>query len=84
MEVRFYSNIRRPGVGLGARREASRPMLPQHSRHCPVLEDGSALGFMVYAFEPKESITSIPGSVYKFIYYLQTHDGKRTPLFRSR
>ena len=85
MEVRFYSNLRRPGVGLGARREASRPMLPQHSRHCPVLEAGSALGFMVYPpLEAKESVyIEYEGEgVYKFIYYLQTQDGKRTPLFQ--
>jgi len=31
-------------------------MLPQHARHCPVLEAGSALGFLVYpALEPNES-----------------------------
>src|SRR3977135_2081085 len=30
------------------RRESQRPLLPQHARHCPVLEAGSALGFMVY------------------------------------
>src|SRR5215468_4293927 len=85
MEVRFYSNIRRPGVGLPARREASRPMLTQHSRHCPVLEAGSGLGFMVYApLEPKESVyIEYEGEgVYKFVYYLQTQDGKRTPLFQ--
>src|ERR1700693_464854 len=48
MEVRLYPNSRRPGVGLKPRRESQRPMLPQHARHCPVLEAGSALGFMVY------------------------------------
>jgi hypothetical protein len=60
-------------------------MLPQHSRHCPVLEAGSALGFMVYApLEPKESIyLEYEGEgVYKFVYYLQTQDAKRTPLFQ--
>src|SRR5215470_7609032 len=85
MEVRFYSNIRRPGVGLPARREASRPMLPQHARHCPVLEAGSALGFMVYApLEPKESVhVEYEGDGrYKFIYYLLTEDGKPTPIFQ--
>src|SRR5262249_53757772 len=85
MEVRFYSNIRRPGVGLPARREASRPMLPQHSRHCPVLEAGSALGFMVYApLEPKESVyVEYEGEGrYKFIYYLLTQGTRRTPLFQ--
>ena len=57
MEVRLFPNSRRPGVGLQPRRESTRPMLPQHSRHCPVLEAGSGLGFMVYApLEPKESV----------------------------
>jgi hypothetical protein len=67
------------------RREATRPLLPQHSRHCPVLEAGSALGFMVYApLEPKESVyvEHEGDGRYKFVYYLQTQDGKRTPIFQ--
>src|SRR5678810_59358 len=48
MEVRLFPNSARPGVGLKPRREAQRPLLPQHARHCPVLEAGSALGFLVY------------------------------------
>ena len=48
MEVRLFPNLRRPGVGLKPRRESQRPLLPQHARHCPVLEAGSALGFLVY------------------------------------
>ena len=56
MEVRLYPNSRRPGVGQRPRRESSRPLLPQHARHCPVLEAGSAAGFMVYPpLEPNES-----------------------------
>ena len=85
MEVRLFPNSRRPGAGLGPRREASRPLLPQHSRHCPVLEAGSALGFMVYApLEPKESVyVEYEGEGrYKFVYYLRTQDGKPTPLFQ--
>ena len=85
MEVRFFPNSRRPGVGLAPRREASRPLLPQHARHCPVLEAGSALGFMVYPpLEPKESlyIEHEGDGRYKFVYYLQTQDGKPTPLFQ--
>jgi hypothetical protein len=60
-------------------------MLPQHSRHCPVLEAGSGLGFMVYApLEPKESLyLEYEGDGrYKFVYYLQTQDGKPTPIFQ--
>src|SRR6185369_6133151 len=85
MEVRFFPNSRRPGVGHPPRREASRPLLPQHARHCPVLEAGSSLGFMVYApLEPKESlyIEHEGDGRYRFVYYLQTQDGKRTPVFQ--
>lgn len=59
-------------------------MLPQHSRHCPVLEAGSAAGFMVYApLEPQESFhVSYEGDgAYKFVYYVQMKDGKTTPIF---
>jgi hypothetical protein len=57
MNVRTFSNGGRPGVGQPPRREGSRPLLPQHARHCPVLESGSALGFMVYApLEPNEAV----------------------------
>ena len=56
MEVRLFPNSRRPGVGQRPRREGQRPLLPQHARHCPVLEAGSALGFLVYPpLEPNES-----------------------------
>ncbi len=85
MEVRYFPNSRRPGVGLPPRREPSRPLLPQHARHCPVLEAGSGLGFMVYApLESKESLyVEYEGDGrYKFVYYLQTQDGNRTPLFQ--
>ena len=85
MEVVFYPNSRRPGAGLPPRREPSRPLLPQHARHCPVLEAGSALGFMVYpSLEPKESlyIEHEGDGRYKFVYYLHTQDGKRTPIFQ--
>src|SRR5688572_20124100 len=48
MEVRIFPNSRRPGIGVRPHREAQRPHLPQHSRHCPVLEAGSALGYLVH------------------------------------
>jgi hypothetical protein len=56
MDVRLFPNMRRSGLGLKPRREAQRPLLPQHARHCPVLEAGSSLGFLVYPpLEPHES-----------------------------
>ena len=85
MEVRVFPNSRRPGVGLKPRREGTRPLLPQHARHCPVLEAGSAAGFMVYAsLEPIESfhIDYDGDGLYKFVYYLKTQDGKPTPVFQ--
>ena len=56
MEVRLFPNIIRPSAGQKPRRESQRPFLPQHARHCPVLEAGSALGFLVYP--PLERIES--------------------------
>jgi len=48
MKVITYWNAARPGVGQAPRSESQRPFLPQHARHCPVLEDGSSLGYLVY------------------------------------
>src|SRR5579862_6800933 len=48
VEVSLFPNPRRPGIGLKPRREAQRPLLPQHARLCPVLEAGSTVGFMVH------------------------------------
>ena len=73
MEVRLFPNSRRPGIGLKPRRDGQRPFLPQHARHCPVLEAGSALGFLVYPpLTPEESYSleySGEGR-YQFIYYV--------------
>ena len=48
MEVSLFPNPRRPGIGLRPRSESQRPLLPQHARHCPVLEAGSGLGVLVF------------------------------------
>ena len=84
MEVRLYPNSRRPNVGLKPRRESQRPLLPQHARHCPVLEAGSALGFLVYPpLEAHESFhLEFQGDGrYQFTYFLQNPRGKWEPLF---
>ena len=84
MEVRLYPNSRRPGVGLKPKRESQRPLLPQHARHCPVLEAGSALGFLVYPpLEPHESFhLEFQGDGrYQFTYFLSGPQGKWDPLF---
>src|ERR1044071_2014735 len=85
MEVRLFPNSTRPGVGMRPRREGTRPLLPQHARHCPVLEAGSSLGFMVYPpLEPKEALyIEYEGEGrYKSVYYLQTQSGKPAPIFQ--
>ena len=84
MEVRLYPNSRRPGVGLKPRRESHRPFLPQHARHCPVLEAGSALGFLVYPpLEPNESYhLEFQGEGrYQFTYFVSSPAGKWDPMF---
>ena len=79
MEVRLFPNSARPGVGMRPRRESQRPLLPQHARHCPVLEAGSALGFLVYPpLEPNESfhIEYQGEGRYQFVYCLSNPLGK--------
>ena len=65
------------------RRESQRPLLPQHARHCPVLEAGSALGFLVYPpLEQNESfhIEYQGDGRYQFIYCLSS-SGRWDPVF---
>jgi len=84
MEVRLFPNSARPGVGQKPRRESQRPLLPQHARHCPVLEAGSSLGFMVFpALEPHESyyIEFQGEGQYLFTYFQSNAMGKWDPLF---
>jgi hypothetical protein len=83
MEVRIFPSSHRPGVGVRPRRESHRPLLPQHARHCPVLEAGSELGFLVYPpLEPSESFyVDFQGEGrYRFVYYL-TVSGTLQPIF---
>jgi len=84
MEVRLFPNSRRPGVGQRPRREGQRPLLPQHARHCPVLEAGSALGFLVYPpLEPNESyhVEFQGDGKYQFTYFLSNPRGKWDAIF---
>jgi hypothetical protein len=84
MEVRIFSNSGRPGVGLKPRRESQRPLLPQHARHCPVLEAGSSLGFLVFpALEKHEQfyIEFQGEGQYQFTYFMSAPGGKWDPLF---
>ncbi len=84
MEVRLFPNSARPHIGQKPRREAQRPLLPQHARHCPVLEAGSAMGFLVFApLEPYESyyIGYEGDGRYQFTYYLTPPNGSPQAMF---
>jgi hypothetical protein len=84
MNVSVFPNLRRPGVGLKPRRESQRPLLPQHARHCPVLEAGSAAGFLVYPpLEPSEAFqVGYHGEGrYSFTYYLNSTGRKWDAVF---
>jgi hypothetical protein len=84
MEVRLFPNSARPGIGLKPRRESQRPLLPQHARHCPVLEAGSALGLLVYPpLTPEESYSlEYKGEGrYQFVYYVNPSGEKWEPIF---
>ena len=84
MEIRLFPNLNRPGVGMKPRRESQRPLLPQHARHCPVLEAGSSLGFLVYpALEPNESfhIEYQGDGQYRLTYFISRSGASWEPIF---
>jgi hypothetical protein len=84
MDVRIYSSFSRPGVGLKPKQESQRPLLPQHARHCPVLEAGSALGFLVYPPLNKHEAFYVEyrgDGRYEFKYFMSTPAGGWGPIF---
>jgi hypothetical protein len=48
LRVTILTNQRRPGVGKAPAPENRRAWLPQQARFCPVLEDASRTGYLVY------------------------------------
>ena len=84
MEVRLFPNSARPGIGLQPRRESQRPLLPQHARHCPVLEAGSSVGFLVYpplADNEAYYIEYQGDGQYQFVFYMGELGGSPQPIF---
>ena len=66
------------------RREAQRPLLPQHARHCPVLEAGSAAGFMVYPPLAEHELVQVSyegEGKYELQYSVNATGRKWEPLF---
>jgi len=76
VEVTVLPNRFRPGIGLAPSRVAQRPWLPQHARHCPVLEAGSALGCLVY---PPLRLDEALQIVYAQAKYQVTYCRERKP-----
>ena len=84
MEVGLFPNLFRPGVGVRPRREAQRPLLPQHARHCPVLEAGSTAGFLVHPPLAEKETFQIGyegEGRYQFVYSVNTKGKRWEPLF---
>lgn len=84
MDIRIFPNSRRPGIGMRPHREGQRPLLPQHARHCPVLEAGSSLGYLVHAplGEAETYTVEYEGEGrYRFIYSIKGNAGDWKPLF---
>lgn len=84
MEVQLWPHTGLPGVGLKPRNESQRPLLPQHARHCPVLEAGSGLGYLVYPpLEENQAFYADyqgDGS-YGFKYFMSNSMGGWEPIF---
>jgi hypothetical protein len=84
MEVGLFPNPRRPGIGLRPHREAQRPLLPQHARHCPVLEAGSTAGFLVHPPLAEKETFQIEyegEGRYQFVYSINTKGNTWDPVF---
>ena len=83
-EVTVLPNRFRPGVGLAPTRVAQRPWLPQHARLCPVLEAGSALGYLVYPpLRLDEAIQLLYADTkYHFTYMRERTPGQWDEVFR--
>ena len=84
MEVGLFPNPYRPGIGLRPRREAQRPLLPQHARHCPVLEAGSTVGFLVHPPLAEKETFQIGyegEGRYQFVYSVNTKGRKWDAVF---
>jgi hypothetical protein len=84
VEVTVLPNRFRPGVGLAPSRVAQRPWLPQHARLCPVLEAGSALGYLVYPpLRPDEAFQILyQDTKYQVTFFRERKPGQWDDVFR--
>lgn len=84
MDVTILPNQRRPGIGRRPARENRRAWLPQQARFCPVLEDGSRLGYLVYPpLEDPEvlQVRRVRDEMLRFSFAVTAADGTTRPLW---
>ncbi|MGH2587008.1 MAG: hypothetical protein ACRDJE_19005 [Dehalococcoidia bacterium] len=84
LTVTLLPNQRRPSIGRPPNSEARRPWLPQHARHCPVLEAGSALGFLIYPpLQENESyqVRYLSDNSFRFSFFVNDSTGKPDLVF---
>ncbi len=84
MEIQLWPNAGRPGVGAKPRSESQRPLLSQHARHCPVLEAGNGLGYLVYPPLEKNEAYFVDyhgDGRYEFKYFMSNPKGGWDPYF---
>jgi hypothetical protein len=82
MQIRILPNQRRPGVGRRPVPENRRAWLPQQARFCPVLEDASRLGFLVYPpLEDREvfQVRRLREETLRFTFAISAEDGTTRP-----
>lgn len=83
LDVTMIPNQRR-AVGRPPSAAAQRAWLPQHARHCPVLEAGNALGALVYPpLKDNESfqVRYLTGNRYRFSFFVMSPDGQPDLVF---
>lgn len=86
IEVRLFPHSTRPGVGLKPREDSARPLLSQHSRHCPVLEAGSGLGLLVYPPLQEHEAFEVEfqgDGRYLFTFFMGSPSTQWQPIFRT-
>ncbi|MPZ99232.1 MAG: hypothetical protein GEU80_07810 [Dehalococcoidia bacterium] len=79
MKVLLVPNQRRAGVGKPPATENRRAWLPQQARFCPVLEDGSKTGYLVYPpLHDHEGfqVRYLPQNVFRFTFFVEDATGQ--------
>ena len=84
MRATILPNQRRSGIGKLPAHESRRAWLPQQARFCPVLEDASKSGFLVYPpLHPHESyqVRLTEKNAFLLTFYVAGPGGLRAPAF---